>query len=158
MGDLGDQTVEKSLNFCRLCADESDDTIQIFSEKGQEVCLPEKINKCLPIVVSTSLIFTHFLPPSGNKQLVPSPCILLFSTRLISADVLLSNITSPAGHGTKRVRFGTKSNNPASKRIDSAAVVYNDSHIEGQLLMAGRAHFVRQSLLYYSIAAALNAI
>ena len=38
--------------LCRLCAEEKDETVHIFSVKGQELCLPEKINKCLPVVVS----------------------------------------------------------------------------------------------------------
>ena len=37
---------------CRLCADLSTNTINIFSEKGIELRLPEKIHKCLPVLVS----------------------------------------------------------------------------------------------------------
>jgi len=38
--------------LCRLCADPCPDTVNIYSTKGLELCLPEKINKCLPIVIS----------------------------------------------------------------------------------------------------------
>ena len=37
---------------CRLCADLSTNTTNIFSEKGIELRLPEKIHKCLPVLVS----------------------------------------------------------------------------------------------------------
>ncbi len=37
---------------CRLCALPSEDGVEIFSERGIEGCLPEKISKCLPILVS----------------------------------------------------------------------------------------------------------
>ena len=46
--------------LCRLCAEETTESINIFSSKGQEMCLPEKIQKCLPVVVSTD----HFHPVS----------------------------------------------------------------------------------------------
>ena len=37
---------------CRLCADPSPNTTNIFSEKGLQLRLPEKIQKCLPVLVS----------------------------------------------------------------------------------------------------------
>ena len=37
---------------CRLCAAISINTTNIFSEKGLELRLPEKIQKCLPVLVS----------------------------------------------------------------------------------------------------------
>ena len=42
---------------CRLCANTSTNTTNIFSEKGLELRLPEKIQKCLPVLVSRD----HFL-------------------------------------------------------------------------------------------------
>ena len=41
-------------SLCRLCADLCPDTVHIYSAKGMELCLPEKINKCHPIVISES--------------------------------------------------------------------------------------------------------
>jgi len=38
--------------LCRLCAELCPDTTNIYSIKGLELCLPEKIQKCLPIVIS----------------------------------------------------------------------------------------------------------
>ena len=42
---------------CRLCANTSINTTNIFSGKGLELRLPEKIQKCLPVLVSRD----HFL-------------------------------------------------------------------------------------------------
>ena len=53
--------VPKMTVLCRLCAVESSDTINIFSDKGLELCLSEKINKCLPVVVSGDHFVTRYL-------------------------------------------------------------------------------------------------
>ena len=40
--------------LCRLCAEETPDTVNIFSGRGAELGLAEKISKCLPVVVSSA--------------------------------------------------------------------------------------------------------
>ena len=40
--------------LCRLCAEETTDTVNIFSGRGAELGLAEKISKCLPVVVSSA--------------------------------------------------------------------------------------------------------
>jgi hypothetical protein len=52
MSVLGDSMEAKSGIVCRLCATTTEDGVEIFSERGVEGCLPEKISKCLPILVS----------------------------------------------------------------------------------------------------------
>ena len=52
MSELGDSGDIKVPLICRLCASPTEDGVEIFSEKGQEICLPEKISKCLPVLVS----------------------------------------------------------------------------------------------------------
>jgi Zinc-finger associated domain (zf-AD) len=39
-------------NICRLCAQESEDVVQIFGEEGIALRLPEIISACLPIIVN----------------------------------------------------------------------------------------------------------
>ena len=57
MSDTGESGEAKILSvICRLCAVQSDDGVEIYSQRGQEICLPEKISKCLPIVVSLAVI------------------------------------------------------------------------------------------------------
>ena len=41
-----------SMGVCRLCAEESTDLIDIFSETGKRKDLPEKLKLVLPILVS----------------------------------------------------------------------------------------------------------
>ncbi len=44
---------------CRLCGKESQDAVGIFSESGRERGLPEKCQRCLPVLVSgTPCLFT----------------------------------------------------------------------------------------------------
>ncbi|XP_023320079.1 zinc finger and SCAN domain-containing protein 2 [Eurytemora carolleeae] len=51
MSELGDSGDIKVPLICRLCASPTEDGVEIFSEKGQEICLPEKISKCLPVLI-----------------------------------------------------------------------------------------------------------
>ena len=37
--------------LCRLCASPSPNTTPAFSKRGRELCLPEKMAKCLPVQV-----------------------------------------------------------------------------------------------------------
>ena len=50
---LGDSMAVAGVLVCRLCATPTQDGVDIFSERGLEGCLPEKISKCLPILVSS---------------------------------------------------------------------------------------------------------
>ena len=43
--------------YCRLCAVKSDGGNDIFTAKGVELCLAEKIGRCLPVVVSIASCF-----------------------------------------------------------------------------------------------------
>jgi hypothetical protein len=52
---LGDSMEPKRGLVCRLCATPTEDGVEIYSERGVEGCLPEKISKCLPILVSVKL-------------------------------------------------------------------------------------------------------
>ena len=74
MSDTGESGDAKISVICRLCAGTSEEGLEIYSEKGQEICLPEKISKCLPIVVSLSrylgLKFALF-----SSHLATTPCI-----------------------------------------------------------------------------------
>ena len=37
---------------CRLCGEEGDDKVEVFSEEGRSMGLPEKCHNCLPLLVS----------------------------------------------------------------------------------------------------------
>ena len=54
--------------LCRLCAEESKDTTHIFSAKGCELRLADKIHKCLPVVVSRLYISLLVLRPRLRYQ------------------------------------------------------------------------------------------
>lgn len=44
--------MESRSALCRLCASSSPNTTNAFSPRGLELCLPEKMAKCLPVQVS----------------------------------------------------------------------------------------------------------
>ena len=46
----------QSMSVCRLCAKESADLIDIFSEAGKAKELPEKLKLVLPILVSSAML------------------------------------------------------------------------------------------------------
>ena len=69
-------------SVCRLCAEQSDQTINIFSSTGHSLCLPEKINKCLPVVVSRDQSCTGTL--STMKCVLTRWPILLWHPVLVS--------------------------------------------------------------------------
>ena len=64
--------------MCRLCAEESKDTTNIFSAKGCELRLADKIHKCLPVVVSRlhiSLLVRESETDIKMAYCVPTPCM-----------------------------------------------------------------------------------
>ena len=63
--------------LCRLCAEETTDTVNIFSGRGAELGLAEKISKCLPVVVSSAIVRCPYLKQRlllQNGRYSHSPC------------------------------------------------------------------------------------
>ena len=48
-------------NRCRLCAKDTTNWIDIFSESGKQQGLPSKVGLCLPVLVSSITIFLYIL-------------------------------------------------------------------------------------------------
>ena len=43
------------MEVCRLCAKEGQNFVEIFSQAGKSLGLPEKVKDCLPILVSSAI-------------------------------------------------------------------------------------------------------